>query len=45
MLDVKTIKKLRILQSKKIKRTKQGCSFSKILGLVLIKGLNKRKRR
>lgn len=41
MLDEKIIKKLRILQSKKIKRTKKSCSFSKILCLVLIEGLKK----
>lgn len=45
MLDGQTYKKLRILQSKRIKRTKQSCSFSKMLGLVLIVGLKKIKKR
>lgn len=45
MLDEKIIKRLRILQSKRIRRTKQGCSFSKMLGLVVNKGLEKRKGR
>jgi len=40
-LDEKTYKKLRRLQSKKIMKTKQGCSFSQMVCLVLKKGLKK----
>lgn len=44
MLDEEIIKKLRILQSKRIRRTKQSCSFTKIFDLVLMEGLKKRKK-
>jgi len=41
ILDEETYKKLRKLQAKKIRKTKQNWSFSKIVGLVLMKGLKK----
>ncbi len=41
ILDEKTYKKLRKLQAKKIRKTKQNWSFSKIIGLVLMKGIKK----
>jgi len=40
-LDEKTYKKLRKLQAKKIRKTKQNWNFSKIVGLVLYKGIKK----
>jgi len=45
ILDEKTYKKLRKLQAKKIRKTKQNWSFSKIIGLVLTKGIKKIKKR
>lgn len=44
-LDEKTYKKLRKLQAKKIRKTKQSWSFSKIIGLVLYKGIEKINKR
>jgi len=41
MLDEKTYKKLRRLQARTIMKTKQHCSFSKIVGKVLEKGAKK----
>lgn len=45
MLDGETYKILRRLQTKTIKKTKQSCSFSKIIGLVLVKALDQNKDR
>lgn len=45
ILDEKTHKKLRRLQAKMIMKTKQNWSFSKIVGLVLTKGIKKIKKR
>lgn len=42
MLDVKIETKIRKLQAKKIRKTKQYCSFSKMLNIVLKKGLKKK---
>lgn len=41
MLDEKIYTKIRLLQAKRIKRTKLGCSFSKMLNIVLKQGLEK----
>jgi len=41
LLDEKNYKKLRILQSKRIRKTKKSCSFSRIINLVLQEGLKK----
>jgi len=45
ILDEKTYKKLRKLQAKKIRKTKKNWSFSKIVGLVLYKGIKKINKR
>jgi len=41
MIDEENYVKLRLLQSKRIKRTKLACSFSKMVNLVLEQGLKK----
>ncbi len=43
MLDEKSYKKIIKLQSKRISKTKDGCSFSKMFSLVLKKGLKKKR--
>jgi len=45
LLDDKIIKKIRILQARRIKKTKQGCSFSKMVGLLLVHGLKNMKKK
>ncbi len=44
MIEGRTYNKLRILQAKRIRRTKKNCSFSKMVSLVLIKGIKKLKK-
>jgi len=43
-LDPQILKKLRNLQSKRIKFTKKNCSFSKIIGITLRSELSKEKK-
>lgn len=43
MLDETIYEKILKLQAKRIRKTKQGCSFSKILKLVLKNGLKKKR--
>jgi len=42
-LEEPVYNKLRRLQAKRIKKNKQGCSFSKVIELVLVHGLKKKK--
>jgi len=43
MIDESLYRKILMLQAKRIKKTKQGCSFSKMVSLVLKNGLKKKR--